>query len=300
MKIILIGAPFFTEKLEKLLNEYDNNKYIFLDLSNSNIDKLMYLIKILSADFIYFNSSYVCCSKAVSLALFFKKKIVFHWTGTDVTTAISRFNDNMHNNKYISNVIHKSAATWLIEELKGIGVDAGYLPDYVYEDFDKEILVPDKFVVLTYVGKGREIFYGIDTIIDLAIDFPDIEFRIAGISEYNFRNIPLNIDLLGWVDMKSEYENCVIYIRYPEHDGEPHSVKEALSYGKVVVYNRDYPFVEYVKNYDDILKVFSGVLHKFCNKNLAPNKEAIKYIELNYSNKKIVAKFQKIFTTKNV
>ena len=113
------------------------------------------------------------------------------------------------------------------------------------------------------MAKGREEFYGIEKLLRLASDFPDIEIKIVGISEY-YKSAPANVKFLGWVEnMDEQYQNCVLYLRMPEHDGLAFSVLEALANGRYVGYSYEFDNVFFIKNYTELSRVVKGIKNSF-------------------------------------
>ena len=61
---------------------------------------------------------------------------------------------------------HYCVAPWLQKELMTIGINADILPVTVLEKSEiKKIKYPEHLTILTYIGKNREEFHGINTII---------------------------------------------------------------------------------------------------------------------------------------
>ncbi|MCX5852796.1 MAG: hypothetical protein NT072_12230 [Deltaproteobacteria bacterium] len=272
MKIILIGLPYFRERLTKLLHSFDNqNKYISINTA-TNFGKMKYLWNILNSNLVYSIGGSVEGSRAISCALRLGKKVVVHWVGTDVLNAVKTMENSKfkRENSYIGNVTHYCEVEWIQKELQDIGIQSKIVPIAIYEGKNSsDIKFPRKFSILSYVSNRNPEFYGIKTLIQLAVDFPDIEIRIVGIDALN-EAIPSNMKLLGWVNnITEEYSNSIIFLRIVKHDGLAFSVIEALSNGRYVGYT--YPFVGCfcVYDYSDLIgwveKLYSmhktGVLH---------------------------------------
>lgn len=294
MKVIFSGTPFFGKQLASKFQEYDNrNEYLYLDIKQNLFKRLYFYYHLLTTDILFITYVDAYYIKSVDFALKWKKNVIFSWIGTDVMNASPLILEKKFNQKYIQDTYHTTNSTWLQKELEEVNIKADFLTIYIYEEKKREILIPQEFSVLSYVAKGREEFYGIDTIIKLATDFKEVSFKIAGIYEYP--NLPSNIQLLGWVDMEKEYPKSTVYIRYPMHDGEAHSVLEALSYGKTVLYNRNYPFSLYTPDYESLKDSLSSTINKFKNNELTPNYDAIQYIQENYNFEKTYQSYQTLF-----
>jgi len=143
------------------------------------------------------------------------------------------------------------------------------------------------FSVLTYLGKGNEGYYGIEYFIKLAKDFPQIEFRIAGIDEYP--NLPDNIKCLGWINLTEELQNATIYIRNAKHDGLAFSVIEALALGRYVAMNYNFPFVDYFKSYDELKDIIANKNRLFQEGKLEINYKAIEFVKSNFNKSNVLS-----------
>ena len=294
MKIIFSGVPLFSKELKISFENKDKiNRYLYLNIKTNLLNRIRFYFHILTADILFVNYVDSDYMRSVDFALFLRKKVILSWIGTDVLNATPLIKQKLFNKNYINKTFHTTNSTWLQEELSDINIKAKYLTIFIYKNKYRDITMPNKFIVLTYIAKGREVFYGIDTIIRLAKDLSHIEFNIAGIDKYP--NIPSNINLLGWVDMDKEYEKSIVYIRCPEHDGESHSILDALSYGKVVFYNKNYPFVNYIDDYDNLKQGIEDTLLQYTSNKLIPNYKAIEYIKDRYNFDKVYKEYMNLF-----
>lgn len=291
MKIIITGMPYFAKKMQKQLSAFDkDNTYIYLNTFYSKIDKLKYIFYLINADVVYMHGGSICCSGVINLALKFNKRVIVNWAGTDVLTALNQVEFKKN---YTNRIEHYCVAPWLLKELKTIGVNAKILDITVIQNKNEIYELPKTLTFLSYVGKDRPIFYGINTLIKLAKDFPNINFRVSGIEEYS--NIPKNMKLLGWIDMDQEYKNALVYIRAPEHDGMPFSVLEALSYGKIVFYNYEFRYTNFFKDYSDLKQQLAKTIDDFYEGKLSINQEAIDYVQTEFSEDKVLGQLVKVF-----
>ncbi|MCE5286395.1 MAG: glycosyltransferase [Pelosinus sp.] len=292
MKTIIIGLPYFAKKIAASLSEYDNeNIYLALDINCSKLNKIQYLLELFTADVIYLIGGTISKSKAVSLALFLGKRIIMHWVGTDVINARQNFLQNAVNKDYVEKVMHFCEVGWIQEELKQFGISAEIMQ---IAAFDKIVTQkerwPKNFSILSYVGKGSEEFYGIDKLIKLAKDFPDIEIKVAGIDKY-YKTIPSNLKLLGWVnDMDMQYKNCVVYLRLPNHDGLAFSVLEALANGRYVCYSQIFSNTIHAPDYITLKKAINTLYVEFINGTLQQNEDGISFIQEQYNKSCVLEK----------
>lgn len=290
MKVILVGIPYFANKISKNLTAADNkNIYLAIDASAGLWQKVCYVWQMISAKVLYQVGGSHICGGTLRLAMLLNKQIVMHWVGTDVLLAHKAYKAGAVDADLIRRTKHLCEVDWIQKELLEAGIQAEIAQIACFEDkISAARPLPEKFSILSYMGKGREKFYGIDQLIELAQSFPDIPIRIAGISEYS-EPLPSNIHLLGWVkEMATEYHDCVLYLRLPEHDGLAFSVLEALSYGRYVGYVYTFPGTNRVADIGELHSLVKGMLERHSMGLLDINIDGYKFISENYTRKKVM------------
>jgi len=291
MNIAIIGNSHFGAILTEQLNRFDkNNSYKFYNTNEKIVDKIKFALHILNIDIVYSVSGSIRAGGALALVFKFNKKIVQHFIGSDVLTAIEDFKNNKIDKKLIKKSKYFCEVDWIKEELQDINVNAKVQAIMVYENF----ITPqnfDDFSVLTYMGKGKEKFYGIDNFIQLAKDFPELNFKIAGIDGYP--NLPNNIKCLGWIDMQKEMQKNSIFIRNAKHDGLGFTVIEALALGRVVFYNYEFPYVNSFKSYKELREKFEIKYQEFKDSKLDIDYEAIDFVKENFNRDRVLSSLVK-------
>lgn len=298
MKIVIVGLPYFAKKISKNLHETDvAHSYIAIELGAGIFQKAKYFWQIISADIIYQIGGSHACGGTLRLATALNKKIIMHWVGTDVLNLANAFSRQEIDVELIKKTIHLCEVNWIQRELSDLGVYANIAQIACFEDaIPTPARFPDSFSILTYVGKGREVFYGLGKLITLAQIFPEIEIRVAGISEYS-EPLPPNMRLLGWVDnMRTEYENCILYLRLPEHDGLAFSVLEALACGRYVGYVNKFSWTQKIDNDAALVDFVKSLVMKFDRNLLNINSDGYDFIARNYSRSKVMNNLIKIIT----
>lgn len=259
MKIIIMGYEYFGRLLETNLNVFDeknNYKYLSEKRNIYNLMKKMY--DIFTADIIYVIGGTIKKSIAIDIGLLLKKKVVMHWVGTDVLSARDSIEFGLQKNIYIKECKHLCEIEWIKEELKEIGINAK-ICDLILlknEDFKENMEIGKEFSVLTYMAKGREKFYGIDLLYDVAKRYPNVKFIVVG-SDGKGLNCLSNVNFVGWTkNMKKEYENSFLFLRLVKHDGLAFSVIEALALSRYVGYTYPLPIdgVFHIKNKNDLFE----------------------------------------------
>jgi glycosyltransferase involved in cell wall biosynthesis len=286
MKIAVIGNSFFGQKIAKQLDEFDkNNSYIFYDTNAKTIDKIKYILNLPFISRVYLLSATISGGGALKLAQIFNKKIIQHFIGSDVLVA----KEDFANKRVDKNLIKKSKylveVEWIQKELQEIFIESKVESLMAFDTFTKPQMFKN-FSVLTYINRSKEKFYGIDDFIKLAKHFPDIEFKIAGISSY--RDLPKNISCLGWVDMTKELQESTVFIRNVKHDGLSFSILESLSLGRVTFYNYNFAYTNYFKDFNNLLMQFTKVVDDYKNSKIDINYDAIDFIKNKFNKERVL------------
>jgi hypothetical protein len=180
------------------------------------------------------------------------KNFYYYWIGSDVLLAANI--DNLFIKKLIFNIEkrakHLANAPWLKTELLELGVDsvlALFPGTNVDIPMDEKLNWPKNFTVATYIPDHRHDFYGGNEVIRSAKEMPDCKFIIFGGKGKWLREIPSNVEFLGFVDNINDlYNNINVLIRFVKHDAIGGTVREALFYGRHVIYSYNLSGVSYV------------------------------------------------------
>ncbi|MDX1445048.1 hypothetical protein [Lishizhenia sp.] len=242
MKIGFNGLPLFTKELTQKLKSFDlKNKYVFYNTYEELKSKIRLMLSVSTLDgFVSFKG---VSENSKSLDLILKKNVplIMYWHGTDVSLAIERAKKGTINWKYIKCAEHYSDAPWLIEELNSIGVKAHCLPFKSIGPAQEANVYDYKSIkVLSYIGHGREVFYGIKEVFKLASDYPDVEFTIVG-TKNKFPEAPSNVTFLGWVianKMEQLMKTHAVLLRLTEHDGNAQMIMEAKAMGMECIWTQ--------------------------------------------------------------
>jgi len=183
-------------------------------------------------------------------------------------------------------------------ELKDMGIDALEIP--IVPTIKSEMVnnTLDNHAVLTYIPKGREKFYGMHYIDELAKRFPDINFHIVANDNdsINLKNVFFH-GMLNKVEMEELYNKITLLFRFPEHDGLSMMLLEALAKGKQVIYPYEFPYVETPKSrkLQDVLDIFEQVVIKKPFNNI----DGAKFVTERYKEENIINEYKKAFGIQN-
>lgn len=294
--ILLNGLPHFGYELARELNNIQTkHKFIFLNTYYSKLDKLLFFILLPFSKMVISFNGVSDKSNSLSWACFWKKIIIMQWHGTDVMLAIERLKNGSLNKKYILNATHFTDSEWLANELRII------IPNVkkVHFKFIDKCSVSHTYAsieALSYLGEGKEEFYGMDHINKLAQKNPEITFHIIGSTGKSIDKVK-NIKFHGWVnpqEVEKLFKQCAIFIRLTKHDGFAMTILEALSYGCEVIWNK--PLFENddvkLELSDDALNhQFGELIEKIKQRNYKPNNLHIENFKTNFSKTKIIQNY---------
>jgi glycosyltransferase involved in cell wall biosynthesis len=299
-KIIILGLPFFAEKLCKNLQHFDKkNTYIHLNTYYSKWDKIKAFFLIPNASLVYSINGSLTKSKVFDLAIKKNVPLLMQWVGTDVLLAKKAVESKVALSEYINKAHHFAEVSWIKQELDDIGIQASLLNFASFDKkFDAKLPNGNQLAVLNYIADASPGFYGIDNYINLAKKFPDCTFYIAGTKAENYKPLPHNVEALGWVENMDEILNKVhICIRTTEHDGLSTFVLEALARGKHVIYSYPFQHCIFVKDFNAQVLAMEKLVESFKEGQLFPNNEGKLMIENEFNRQTIFTKLTQLFSS---
>ncbi len=285
IRILILGHPYFVNKLRELGASFgsSDSTYTFVTFGRGKLRKWLSLWR---SDLIYLIGGDLRPNRFYHLALFLKKKIIFHWVGSDILDMKAWCNlGNQFSSLLVNRVVHWTEVNWTANELKELGLTSRVVP-LTPAAFPSEVCgLPEKFVILTYLPAGKADFYGEDTIVELARKFPDIVFLAVATKTID-RNPewPPNLISVGWVDNMAElYSEVVLMIRLTRHDGLSFMVLEALANGRHVIWG--YPLTGVYQtdgNIDRMVPFIEKLYQKHRQGNLHINQIGREYVSRFY------------------
>jgi len=169
------------------------------------------------------------------------------WVGTDVIQLRSLIDATpeapLWINKYLD--LRLADAPNLATELIEMGIEVDGVietpPKYIFN----KMPLPDKPKVGIYAPPLREKFYYTDLMMEVAKEFPDVEFRLYGFGrKFNEDDIlsnqlAPNVWDIGQIDMEQNMEQFSAIIRVCEHDGISNGLIEFMQAGRYAITNQD-------------------------------------------------------------
>lgn len=303
MKVILVGLPYFTKRLQKELSAFDpKNTYVNLDTYYSRKDKIRAVFQIPRADCVMSINGTVVKSNVFDIA--FKKNVplIINWAGSDVLKSLDAYRNGNFQQHYIDKPVHFCEAEWIQDELKEMNIDAEIVYFAISEGaVDLKPVSSEQFTILSYIPERRTDFYGLPTLLRMAEQFPDIRFLVAGSDEKVLEEgtiLPNNMKMLGWVkNMPEVFQQAHACMRFTEHDGLSNVIREALSHGKQVLYK--YPFKHCLHCPDEsVLKQqIEGLKKRFEDGEDLTNKAGAEFIQTTFEREAVLSNLIKKITS---
>lgn len=168
-----------------------------------------------------------------------RKPTVIHWVGTDVQIAVEEHRRGNVSVRVAERPVHWCDASWLVDELRTIGVFSEYVALPIPLDTALTPPFPERFSVLLYYPEDafdREVF-DTETLLRLPYDFPDVRFVLLPSRRETLPELPPNVETPGWVNgLDSVYRDVHVVVRLTSHDGLSFMAVEALSRGRYVIW----------------------------------------------------------------
>jgi len=297
-RVLFIGLPMFAQRVANDLTHFDPlNTYRNYDTYFSKRDKLRFISDLRKADLVYSINGSALPSGVFSRVIKKGIPLVMHWVGTDVTSAIAAKNDGSFEKEQIEYAHHVVEAPWLKKELTLVGIDAQILSQALQKIIEQPEPFSSKFEILTYFGKGKEVFYGWERVKALAEAMPDIRFNIVG-SELKGMETPTNVEVHGWVEnMQKLLNRCQLTLRLTDHDGFANTVLETLANGRYVLFTYQTPGVKKSEGFESDLKWIQDLAEKHSRSELNLNEEGRGFIRENFGSKLVLTKMREYISS---
>ena len=156
-RVLIGGHEYFARKLAHNLSDFDQaSAYAFLEPVAGLRKKVNAAFRLAAADLLYLIGGTVLPNRMIDFALALRKRVVMHWVGTDVTTAIRDYEAQVASKRCIEDVTHFCEVSWIQDELKQVGIDAQVVPIAAVDDQVEEWRpYPDSSAFSPMRGKGE-------------------------------------------------------------------------------------------------------------------------------------------------
>ncbi len=296
MRVLISGLPLFSMRLANDLSSIEpSSSFRFLNTYYSKLAKLKFLLLLPFCDVVISFNGVSDQSGSLDWVLFFRKKLVMQWQGTDVMLAEQRTLKGIINRKYIDYATHFHDAPWLGEELYKLNIISSKVHFKYGKTAFTELKRYNAISVLAYIPQARQSFYGFEQTRAAAIAFPEIIFNIIGMESSEIE-LPKNINLLSWQSSEKVGElmkDCSIYIRLTEHDGFSVTMIEALSVGMEVIWSYKADNCHFAQTDQELIEKIALSSKLIEERNYMPNLANVEMIEQHFSKSKVLTNYCK-------
>jgi hypothetical protein len=296
MRVLISGLPLFSKRLAKDLSIIEpTSRFRFMDTYNSKWAKIKFLLLLPFCDVVISFNGVSDQSGSLDWVLFFRKKLVMQWMGTDLLLAEERMKNCTINRKYIDYATHFHDSVWFGEELKALNISSTRL-DFKYGEISTvPVAKYEAITVLAYIAQTRQAFYGFDETLAAAWAYPEISFNIIGMN-HTEDEVPNNMKLLGWQtaeEVNTLMKACGIYIRLTKHDGFSVTLIEALATGAEVIWSYKADNCHYAQTKEELIEKIRLCSKLIEERNYMPNLANIEMIKTDFSKAKITTNYCK-------
>ena len=283
IKILLIGEEYHAKVFNQLLENYEKSVFepkFYSELPSNEVLKQFDLFHLISSPL-----------PVIKKLSHHSKPILYHWIGTDVYRFL---NDNFLKRYLKKPIINSPKVHNLVVsenlkcELEKFSIHSSILPLTNLKIIDDLPMMPKKLSVMSYIPRHRWDFYHGDLIIELSSKLPEINFHILAAGKENSGRH--NVFFYDFVeDTTFFYKKCSVLMRFTVHDGLPKMVLEALSYGRQVLWNEQFPHCFTVKD----LKECIAVLKKL-EANCQLNIEGKRFVDDYFNESKVIGDYYQL------
>ncbi|HEY8313043.1 MAG TPA: hypothetical protein VIG51_02615, partial [Candidatus Baltobacteraceae bacterium] len=251
-RAVIVGYEYYSKYVAKLMNEQTSN-WRLRAFDGSPRGTLAAAWDLRRADALISFGGPAPSIALSEIARYRNIPVIIIWAGSDVLTAAGDPSGlEIVKRRGFVNI---TDGEWLVDELRLLGIEATYQPVTAVEPGKSTKPLPGSFRVLTYLPEPRREFYGASDVYAIARSLPGVSFSVVG-AGLRDPEAPPNVTFLGYVDdMSDQIDASTVLLRLPQHDGKSMLVLEALSRGRHVIWNHEFPHVRAVRSADAALSM---------------------------------------------
>ena len=280
--MLVHGLPYFGQMFADLMSGDGWTFLFYPDRGLANLSALAWALR--TCDIAYQIGGRVTLGKFLWAAKRLgKRKVVMHWAGSDVLDERGFLAES---DPWVTQEIcHWAESDWMVKEVNQLGLSCECVPLPSAIIPEKPVALPAKFCVLVHVPVvDLGYLYGLDRILHVAQNLPHISFELVGLKRGEILHPPANLKIHGRVSHLAEfYKKASVVWRPVRHDGLSFMVREALGYGRHVLYTYPLPGCVQVSGCFDAQAEISRLygLHKMGH--LFINEAGLQVVAKNYA-----------------
>lgn len=213
-----------------------------------------------------------------------KKKIVMHWAGSDAVDERENAAQGKSEPWICRDLIHWAEADWIQEEVRGLGLSCDLHPLPSLHIPETPVCLPKEFSVLVHMPDSRRAeLYGLDRILAVARKLPHVSFVLVGLKHGLIQDPPPNLRIYNRVGNIGEfYKNASVFWRPVRHDGLSFMVREALGYGRHVLWTYEFPHCMAVPTVESAIAAIEDLRQLNEVKQLGINEKGARFVAEKY------------------
>lgn len=287
---IVVGLDYYASFLADLVNERSIHWRLKAFGTGSKLGTVFALAAVRHADAIISFGGPAPDVPLIEAARRRNIPIVVIWAGSDVIKASTKPQELQVIRE--EGFLHLSDGPWLVDELRVLGIEAEYLPLTAVRPGSEPQPLPAQFRVMTYLPEPRRDFYGEDLTYAIAAEFPEVPFTVVGAGGAN-PAAPPNVEFCGYVnDTARRLDESTVLLRVPQHDGKSMFVLEALSRGRHVIWNYDFPHVRTAKTCEEMIAALRSLRDAHAKGELPVNEAGRKFVLANFARADLALRFE--------
>lgn len=211
---------------------------------------------------------------------FGKTKVIMHWLGSDTLDEFRQSGWATADPWVLRQIHHWAESEWMADEVRSLGAPCKVVPFPSVRIPSEPTPLPDQFRVLVYVPTlERRELYGLDQIVEVAAELPEVQFNLVGLLDGPLPNPPQNLRVHGRIPELTEfYRQSAVIWRPARHDGVSWMVLEALGHGRHVLWSYPFPGCVRVENAAGACEEITRLYRLHREQKLRPNQAGIEFI----------------------
>lgn len=290
-RIAVIGLPYFAARTADGLRRAGFDAYHVARPGRAPSAWASLLAGLGRADAIYAIGMSSAVNSPLDILARLRKPVLMHWVGSDVVDAFAAARAGRLSDRVVRRAVHLADAPWLADELATIGVRARVVLLPVPATIGSPQPLPAEFQVLIYLPATFQTDYRVDDTMEVVRALPGVSFALVG--GYAPPEAPPNLAVLGYVrDMAAVYAGASAYLRLTHHDGMAHSVVEALSYGRHVIWDHPLPGVTRIASTGEAIDAVRELARRHSAGELTENAAGAEFVRRHFNPAQILQTVQ--------
>jgi len=283
-RVLVHGLPYFGSMFAQLMSGEGWQFRFYPDEGIGNFAALAWELTV--CDIAYQIGGRVTAGKFLWAVKGLKKRrIVMHWAGSDTLDERGHVALGKSDPWVRQEVHHWAESDWMVKEVRQLGLPCECVPLPSSAIPERASPLPSEFSVLVHMPSvDLGYLYGLDRILHVARNVPQIRFELVGLKVGRIPDAPKNLHVYGRVaDLSEFYQRATVVWRPVRHDGLSFMVREALGHGRHVLYTYPVPGCVQVNDSEDAQREIERLHAEHNTGRLGINEDGQREVAENYA-----------------